>query len=504
MTEPLSKVGSGEPGPFAPRRPNLLFLIVDQMQGQVLDPDHVCQTPGLDRLAARGVRFTRAYAPSPICSPSRASLMTGRLPHDHGVTDCTHVRDSDQLVLREDRAHWAQGLRDAGYRTGYFGKWHIERSNQLDRFGWSTFDIADSGLDAREHHGVPTRSLGKPSGYREALLYGVTDLDVERRGVGVVVEHAAAFLADALSGDEPWACVASVFEPHDPYLPGRAAFEQYDVDAIELPPSWDDDLAGRPNVYRKSARAFADLTMQERRKAAACYYASITEVDAMYERLISMVEAAGKLEDTIIVFTSDHGEFLGAHGLYFKNVGAFEEAYRIPLILAGPGIARGAVSDARIGLQDLAPTLCELLSVDWVTGPGSRSFLSALADPAARSVDFTTGFAEYEGSIYGLTQRVLWQGPWKLVWNGFDFDELYRLDEDPNELCNLADDPSHQVRLREMFADMWRHLAETGDWALHQSSYPPLRLASFGPGPLLHIEPDETSPVLEGSPQPPV
>ena len=117
------------------KRPNLLFLMADQMQGRVLEPGHPCQTPYFDQLAARGVRFQRAYTPNAVCSPARASLMTGLLPHNHGVLEVIHCVDDDQCNLRTEHPHWAQRLVEKGYRTGYFGKWHVERSDDLNRFG---------------------------------------------------------------------------------------------------------------------------------------------------------------------------------------------------------------------------------------------------------------------------------------------------------------------------------------------------------------------------------
>ena len=116
--------------------PNILFLMADQLRADVLRPEHPCVAPNLKGLAARGVSFARAYTPNAVCSPARASLMTGLLPHNHGVLEVTHCVDDDQCCLRTDRAHWAQRLQSSGYRTGYFGKWHVERSHELERFGW--------------------------------------------------------------------------------------------------------------------------------------------------------------------------------------------------------------------------------------------------------------------------------------------------------------------------------------------------------------------------------
>jgi len=470
----------------APRRPNILFLMTDQMQGRVLEPGHPCRTPAFDGLAARGVRFRRAYTANPVCSPARASLMTGLLPHSHGVLTVTHCVDDDQSVLRVEKPHWAQRLAAAGYRTGYFGKWHVERSNDLARFGWQVNDLSTRSAGKGGRPGVESstvrRSITAPEGYAETLLYAVVETPAAERGMGTVTRNAARFLEDVLPGAEPWCCFVSVTEPHDPYVTSGEAYAQYDPDALPIPPNWGDDLAGRPGLYRKCARAFADLTEREKREAAACYFASITEIDEQFGRLLALVEEAGQTENTVVVLTSDHGEFLGAHGLYTKNVSAFEEAYNIPMLLAGPGLAAGAVSEARVGLHDLCPTLLELAGAEPIDVPDSRSFASALRDPAGRSGEFTLGYAEYFGTRYCLTQRVIWDGPWKLVWNGFDFDELYHLEEDPYELRNRIDDPACRGRVRELMAHAWRMVEATGDHALGRSQYASLRLAPFGPG----------------------
>ena len=136
------------------KRPNILFLMTDQMQGRVLDPNHPCRTPNFDRLATRGVRLPRAYTPNAVCSPARASLMTGLLPHTHGVLEVTHTVDDDQSCLRTGFPHWAQRLEQAGYRTGYFGKWHVERSGDLARFGWQAVRT-DVMAGARKQDGRP-------------------------------------------------------------------------------------------------------------------------------------------------------------------------------------------------------------------------------------------------------------------------------------------------------------------------------------------------------------
>ncbi|MDA0709611.1 MAG: sulfatase-like hydrolase/transferase [bacterium] len=471
--------------------PNILFLMADQMQGQVLRPGHVCQTPNLDKLARRGVRFERAYTPNAVCSPARASLMTGLLPHNHGVLEVTHVVDDDQCVLRTEHPHWAQRLEASGYQTLYFGKWHVERSDELGQFGWQVNGVPSGELfrthreevlkGAKPHSFSVRKNNDLPEGYQKSILYGVTDQPVEQRGLGLTTSLAHTHLERALQADAPWCCFVSVLEPHDPFICGEEAFASYDVDGIELCPNVWDDLSDKPNIYRKAGRTWADFTDRHKKEAAACYYASVTEIDKEFGRLIDLVASAGQMDNTIVVVTSDHGELLGSHGLYCKNFSGFEEVYHIPMVIAGPGIARDKVSRARVGLHDLCPTLLDLANADAIESADSRSFAAAARDPEKCSEAFRQGYAEYHGGRYRLTQRVVYDGNWKLVMNGFDFDELYNLDEDPFEMQNLIASPAHASQVRALTKYMWQVIRDTGDRSLWNSQYPVLRVAPFGP-----------------------
>jgi len=472
--------------------PNILVLFADQMQGKVLDPDNPCLTPNIDRLIANGVRFSRSYTSCAITSPAEASLMTGLLPHNHGMLWVRHNVSDDQGCLREDEPHWAQRLTAAGYRTGYFTRWAVERSEDMARFGWQESVLPGSEKykeRARELRGdnpaEQQYSLAKyydgPPGYKKGIFYGVTNVPTERRGLGISASLAREFLEDAVKGSQPWCCFYSISEPHDPFIARQEDFDKYDVDSIPLPASLHDDLERRPNIYKKAQRVWANLTEREHREAAACYYASITEIDEVYGSLIKVVEDAGQLDNTIVIVSSDHGELLGAHGLYCKNLTASQEIYHVPLVFRGPGIAGGEVSNALVGLHDVCPTLLEMTGAEPFESPDSKSFAAALRDPDGESGNFGQGFAEYHGGRYMLTQRILWDGPWKFAFNGFDFDELYNLDDDPSEMKNLVDDPVCQDRVRDMMTQIWERIRDTDDHSLFNSHYPILRLALYGP-----------------------
>jgi len=472
-----------------PRQPNILFLMTDQMQARVLEPGHPCQTPNLDRLAARGVRFQCAYTPNAVCSPARASLMTGLLPHNHGVQTVTGDVAPDKCLLRTEHPHWAQRLVQAGYRTGYFGKWHVEQTQKVGAFGWQVdggcleprMDAILRAARERIHKaGYSPVRYNETPGYVRSVHYGVTDIPPEERPMGLITREALSFLGEARQDDMPWCCFVSFPEPHDPYIAGRAAFERIDVDALELPPNVHDTLEGRPGVYRKLARVWKSMTDREHREARACYFASITELDGQFGRLLDVLDKSGQADNTLVVMTADHGDLMGAHRMYCKGYTVAEEIYNIPLIVAGADIARNIVTPARVGLHDLCPTLLELTGCKPFDVPDSRSFMTLLQDPAGQARHFTAGYAEYHGSRIPMMQRIAWKGRFKYVLNGFDFDELYDLEDDPFEMTNLIDSAAHQPVIRERMTFIWERIRATGD-PLEKAQYPMWRIASFGP-----------------------
>ena len=242
---------------------NLLFLMVDQMHGQVLEKENPCITPNLDKLARNGVKFQRAHTPNPVCSPARASIMTGLLPHNHGVTTVTHTVDEDQSNLRTDKEHWAQRLKEDGYKTAYFGKWHVERTNQLHNFGWDTYNYQDKANDEYDKTNKvhkqsidtskPHLFIDNPPGYDKTPFYGISKLDTDQRIVGLVSNRAKKFISEEIS-NEPWACFVSVIEPHDPFISTKKYYDMYENVDISLPKSFSDDMMDKPNIYRRGQK----------------------------------------------------------------------------------------------------------------------------------------------------------------------------------------------------------------------------------------------------------
>ncbi len=480
--------------------PNILVLMCDQLQARAVYEPGLCATPHLDRLRERALSFTRAYTPNAVCSPARASLMTGKLPHNHNVMWVTHTMAPDQVRIREGLPHFAEDLVRAGYRTSYVGKWHVEPSERPSWYGWQR----DRSSRSPELACRPTRPHGEllPSvtisgeGYETATLAGVTPVGPEDRAMGAIVDTARDELRDLVKTDVPWCLFVSLPEPHDPYITGLEAYRGYDGWAMDRPANWSDDLAGRPRIYQRAAAAFAPLTDEERMLAARCYYASISEIDARFGRLLDDLSRLNLEEETVVVLTTDHGDYLGAHGMYCKNLGAWEEAYNVPLVIRGPGIRTGA-SRARVGTHALFPSLLRHYDIPTQIACDAPLFDDALPAQEAAPADFspagddahTDGFAEYHGGRLLLTQRIVYHDNWKLVWNGFDDHEFYRLDADPGELENLAGvngpalDRTGEIAeaYREVTRRLWLEVVRTGDATLLNSQYIGLRASEIGP-----------------------
>jgi len=464
---------------------------MDACQAQALDPGSECLTPNFDRIAGQGARFTRAYCATPTCSPSRASLMTGLLPHNHGVLEVEHGRDPDQCLLRTDHPHWAQRLRDTGFHTGYFGKWHIERTHDLDSFGWSVSHVKGAGHHAGLGKGeepsaqvrdlVPkwTRYHSGPEGYRDILHYGVSRTPVAERYPQFTADQAIAFLGEAPKTGSPWCLCASFSEPNEALVASEEVFGRYDPTSVSLPANLRDRHDGRPGLYRRQGEIAAAISDEEWRMARTCYYARITELDLQFGRLLAKVEETGQVDDTIVIVTSDHGRYVGAHGFDAHNFGPFEEIYRIPLLVAGPDISLDQVRGDFVSLLDLGPTILDLTGAEPISVPDSCSFSAVLTGgkPGQRK----GAYAESHGTRFPLAQRIWWEDDLKFVFNGFDYDELYDLAADPHELTNLAGEPGWEEPRREMMREIWRVIRETGDRTLEETHYFSMRMACVGP-----------------------
>jgi arylsulfatase A-like enzyme len=418
--------------------------------------------------------------------------MTGLMPHNHNATTVHQPTEGtgdwggtppDEAALRPDKRHWAQQLVRDGYVTGYFGKWHIDYWHNVNRYGWITNDLGVKRLEplnkvdqafAVDH---PRKGYGKMGGGQI-----VTD-PPEERGDGLSVNEAERFLDWVMPSGKPWCCFLSFVGPHSAKICSQETFESYDLEDMDLPPSLDHDLKDRPELFQLARESWKNMTERDHRRARAAYYASIEDQDKLFGRLMDKLEAAGELDNTIIIYCSDHGEALGCHGVYTKLYFTHEAAFNIPLVMCGPGIEkRGEVSDAKVGLQDLCPTLLDLADAPPIDNPIDGASFAPLLRGEGSDSDHTKGYGQIYGTQYFYTSRLYWEGDWKLALNTFGKSELYNLKEDPHEMKNLAYDAEYADVLERMARGLFAEAERTDDRAFKRGGAPLMRLLPIGQG----------------------
>ena len=438
-------------------QPNILFVMFDQMAALSL-PGYghpLVKTPNLNRLAAAGTLFENAYCNSPLCSPARFALLTGCRPSRIGAYDNATELPSGIPTL----PHY---LRAAGYRTCLSGKMDFTGADQLHGYEERlTTDLAPSDFgwvpdwtrpDAVQpwYHTLQSVAEAGPCDYTLAMQY---DEDAFFRAGQWL--HQAAGDADP----RPFMLTVSIMHPHDPYQGPRRFWDLYDPAAIDLPrveplpPAARDKVGQR--MYRLYDRGEIPVGAREIRNARHAYYAMITYADDLLGQLLRKLELLGLAENTLVVATSDHGDMLGERGLWYK-MNFFERAVRVPLILAGPGIAAGRRIAQPVSHLDLLPTLGELAAGS-TFAPTGRLDGASLA-PALRHGEAPVGevVGEYMGEGYDHPVVMLRRDHWKLVYSRHDGAALYDLAADPLELRNLADDIAYEEQLRGLIAEIER------------------------------------------------
>ena len=427
-------------------RPNILFLFSDQHRGSALscagDPN--VRTPHLDRLADNGIRFTNAYANSPMCAPFRASLYTGQYISSHGVNSLFKPLLPRQPVLPEV-------LQQHGYHTSHMGKWHLSGGDCPSHFvspyfrpGWDEWmGWENSNRPFRTEYStgdmpMPIRTM---DGYQTDVLADMT------------IEWIRSY-----SGDKPWFHVVSIEPPHPPYEAPAPYMDRFAEAEIEFRPNVDPEDPGIDR-YRENLRG---------------YYAQIENLDDNIGRIRAALEACGQLENTLIFYFSDHGDMMGSHGRLHKEVPE-EESSNIPLIVRYPDrIPAGTVCNGLFSGVDLMPSLLGLLGIpvpESVEGQNLSATLRGEQLDGAESVlfQFDRPFFSFK-EHHDLHYRGIRHGEWKYVVHYRpEQSRLYHLEEDPYELDNRWDDPACAPTKAQLHARLADILTEIGDDFLEQA-----------------------------------
>ena len=430
---------------------NVLFIAGDDKTNDLGRYGHTqAKSPNLDRLAARGVRFDRAYCQFPLCSPSRSSLLTGLRPDTTRVFNLqyhfrTHMNDVVTLP---------QLFKNNGYYVARVGKiYHYGNpgdigTNGLDDEPSWTERFNPAGVDKREEPIIknysPSRGLGS------AMCFLASDAADEEHTDGMVATHAIKLIED--HHDQPFFIAAGFYRPHTPYVAPKKYFDLYPLDEIRLPEQPSAHLASVPPLALASTSpAYFGATVDQARECKQAYYASISFVDANIGRLLDCMDRLNLWENTAVVFWSDHGYHLGEHGGLWMKQSLFEESARVPMIVAAPNMpGAGHASERTVEFLDIYPTLADLAGLKAPSNLAGASLRPLLEDPTA-AWNRPAYTQVMRGNVPGHSVRT---ERWRYIeWgNGREGAQLYDHDADPQELVNLSGDSKYAKEEAELKA----------------------------------------------------
>lgn len=467
-------------------RPNIVMILTDDHASHAIGAygSVINRTPRIDEIGERGWRFANCFATNSLCSPSRASILTGTFSHVNGVTTLTTPIDASQPTFISQ-------LREAGYRTAIVGKWHMGDGGNHDPQSFDYWDVLIGQGEYFEPRFLSSSGLRTVQGYATDVI---TDLSLA--------------WADGLEGDAPWCLLIYHKAPHRPWIPDERHAGLY-REPIPVPLTFDDDYATRSSSTRRALMRLAenlnDADLKQRppdglpydelarwkyQRFMEDYLACVASVDDNVGRVIDWLKARGDLEDTLLMYASDQGFFLGDHGWFDKRF-MYEESLRMPFLLSYPRrLAAGRVFDGIVTNVDMAQTILDAAGAAHHPRMQGRSFwgdlLGAPTSPPAEGMYYR--YWEHDDRFHHAPAHYGYRtAQYKLIYfynDGFGLAgtgpftyppewELYDLEQDAQELRNVYDDPKYQEVREELKRAMWLEQARLGDQPHPSQSRPP-------------------------------
>lgn len=442
---------------MAENQPNVLVFISDQHHPDVLGcaGDKLDPTPNLDKLAARGTRFTNCHCAFPLCGPSRMSFMTGRYPHE---IDCL----TNTCQLRSDMPTFAHGFNRAGYDTAIAGRMHFVGHDHMHGFHERIVSDCSPTAYIGPHNGWRLLEVLGPL-LRQAPGMGPKPLLISGPGEQGYLEYDKRMVDKSIDwlrnrakqkSDKPFMLTSGGVLPHCPFVAHPDDFyrfyEQISVD--DLPdPRLDVLCSAVAKLRAKYNLPDERVTKETERVVRAAYYGMVAAMDRHIGRLMQALEETGLADNTIVLYTSDHGEALGEHGMWWKQT-FYRGSVGVPLIVAQPGQANGGTTvDKNVNLIDIGSTLIDMVGGEQLKHVTGRSFRKLAETGSDESWNDVT-YSEFVDAKLREPGRMVKKGPWKLM-NYFNNDPvLYNLDEDPDEVVDRAKDPACKAIVDELLA----------------------------------------------------
>ena len=472
-------------------KPNILLIITDHhaFYAHQRPGEFEYRWPRFERFCAEGVRFDRAYAVCPLCSPARASMMAGVYPSRHGLIWNTDARrPGNRWEFLSGQHLYSHHLSQAGYRNAYVGKWHCGHEKLAADYGMEGWSLPDYG---KVYMSQAYRTYAEQRGFGEARARIERNLNHPEwpgrtltlhhespwhfmNGSGVLVgppeAHEEQFvahlavekLAELARGSQPWSLTASFWGPHQPYFPSEPFASMIEAGTIPEYPSFRDDLSGRPlrhylhrDFHHVGARQWTDWPSWQQILARA--YGQSLQTDAAIGGVLDALDDTGAGENTLVIWCADHGDAVASHGGLWDKASTFtEEVARVPLAVRWPGrLAGGRSVDRLVSNMDVTATMLQAGGAGVPSAMDSRSLLP-LCEGGVDDARPDEVICEHNGHGEEILQRIVIHDRFKYVAALYDGDELYDLAEDPYELRNLVD----AADCRDVKADLRRRIIE--------------------------------------------
>jgi len=475
---------------------NVLFLMTDQQTYFALGSsgNTLIKTPNLDRLAAQGVRFEQAICPTPYCSPARTSILTGLYPHSHGVVLNTHP-ELQAGITEQSFPATEQILHDAGYATAHRGKWHMGRKPDFSCYSNASLlpgtnhayaginvqgyldqhlpaaqfadDPGETQVYQRPVHMIPEcvkarEEIGAAGSGQDVAIIGRTVIPAGMSPEAMITNQ----LMDLMEThqDKPWMITGSWHPPHALWITPEPYYSMYGRDAVPLP----DNLDNIPEWYEASygKRLGKANGPKGIRELLAIYYSQVTMIDDFIGQVLDKLDALGLTQKTLVIFTADHGDMVGSHGVIGKSVGGFyEHQLRIPMLMRLPGvIAPGTVVKDQVNLVDLMPTILDYAGQPCPAAIEGRSMRPLIDGDKTDWPEY--GFCERSNPHNNVVQRMIRGKGWKYIYNvalGKFKPELYHYAQDPFENVNLFGKLEYVPRARRLHAKLREWMIATSD-----------------------------------------
>lgn len=481
---------------MADKKPNIILFMCDQLRYDALGcyGNTQIHTPNIDSIALNGSTFDNHFVNNPVCSPSRCTVLTGRYPKNHGTRD-------NGIPLRDEELTFPQVLRDNGYVTAAIGKMHITTQfmpKEDEQDDWPEdnygFDIIHTTCDCKTGEYLKWLEKESPKDYEEVKMQGERKMkedkasaaDKDVSGPPQVYPsainpeyHQSHWIADRTidlinesTEDKPFFAFCSFVDPHHPFDPPEPYASMYDPDKLAAPVRWEEELEDKPPHFRKArtGHGFSNEKYDYRRlsdydwgRVKAAYYGMITLIDDNIGRILNAIEKKGIENDTLIMFTNDHGELLGDHGLLFKGPFHYDCLIKAPMIVKWPGvIPKGSRYSQVTEHVDIMPTILEYAGIRTPYGVQGNSMAPVLRGDKGAGKEYA--MTEFNCYDWGLSVKTITGGDYKLTYYaGQDYGELYDRNVDPEEFVNLWNNPDYEEIKEFMIRKLMDRIIETED-----------------------------------------